>query len=1133
MPRLGTCSGAPSFGTSRCASIKAPSLALHQRASLSGGWRLSTLPRGSFLSSRSVLLAPASLRRPSGNGGRRNVVASAARSGGASPGGSPKRQSNNGREVPLFSGRMADFVSNIKRPDATSGGGSSAGGSGEVESDKPYRIGEAIKQARERILRARQSSASSKAESAFKAASEPVPPKAAPKPEPVKQTDPVDKPDPVKTPKPRARARTASQPEPEVKSGAEATESPPPQAKAPRAKATRAKATRVVQKSVVEADAPRRFISGPEGVVAILEKPTAQKKVAKPAAAPKAARAKKAEAKPKVARRRAVTKAGESEQGADDKILEAGKAAGKGLEVSEESAEDSEGLRIRGAASVSTRGSKSGANGTLKENGATNGLAANGTRATFVMEEPTLASAALPRAAASKGEGWVMTTAGGGGSGTITSVTEKSETEAVRGSRSNAAKASVSVGGNGHPSSAEEGEAIDSGTMREEGSNANRNADKSAEKAMVAEQRSSPPESASEKPTKTESVQNGKSADTPQSEKRAGQEPPPKNRYAAKKGEAKKDPKEKLAGIRGGLVDRIVASPKVSTVLAAGGSGLDTPSMVRLLKDLSVKETAVKKPGLTAKTFAWLRKNKAPLDPVVYTAALEFFARDVNANSALETLADMREQKIRPSADHVAHVIAALRGAGRFREAADVVANVGGPDADVSMDATCFNGALRACIDGRLGAEKLFDVYAAMQKAGVTETADTYDCVIDGCLLAKGDPPAVGWVAEKMQEKGFTLDRAGARAIEQLLSGAKVDEAWDRFINWKPSKGRWSGALYVRMLDGLLARGLAEDVSLHVSEMQRHKLELSADQWERVKKLTNPPGSVIPPPTASASAPPSPTVSAFLDVNKPRSSSEPPQQLSSSEAGGSKSEPAGEGGVGSPPRDAKVSANAARGEAPGPVMRSPLQTLSDSLVKRATEGKLRGSTGDPLQPEKRLVMKEVWTPTGKFFTAPRVVPSAEGGPENADEGGASTPAVSGGCAAIPKSGPAERSGRSPSPLRSPQGATVPFQGVTSASSSGGGVSRASSAGGEDEEVPGDLAPYWKLIQVQIAKGRIEGAAETLDDVRQMGLVPTAGMFKVVVVACGKAGLKDAAWNLIRGMQESGHIPTPDVFEALR
>lgn len=527
-------------------------------------------------------------------------------------------------------------------------------------------------------------------------------------------------------------------------------------------------------------------------------------------------------------------------------------------------------------------------------------------------------------------------------------------------------------------------------------------------------------------------------------------------------------------------------------------------------------------------TFAWLRKNKAPLDPVVYTAALEFFARDGNAAAALETLADMREHKVRPSADHVAHVIAALRGAGRFREAADVVADVSGRDADVSMDAKCFNGALQACVDGKLGHEKLFDVYAAMQNAAVTETAETYDCVIDRCLLAEGDPPAVGWVAEKMQEKGFTLDRAGARAIEKLLSDAKVDEAWDRFINWKPSKARWSGSLYVRMLDGLLARGLAEDVSLHVSEMQRHKLDIPAEQWERVKKLTNPPGSSTPPPTATASAPPSPSptpppsISARMEAKPPGNSAETPR----SKVGDRKSEAAGEGGVGAPPPGSTdaIAESRARGDTSGPVMRSPLQTLSDSLVRQATEGK---------PPEKRLVMKEVWTPTKKFFTAPRVVPSAEGGAENADEGGVSTPAVSGGSTVVPKSGPSERPVKIPPHLRPPQEATVPIQRGTSASVPGGGVSEASGVGGEDEEIPADVAPYWKLIRVQISKGRIEGAAETLDDVRQMGLVPTAGMFKTVVVACGKAGLKDAAWNLIRGMQESGHVPTPDVFEALR
>lgn len=162
MPRLGKCSGASSvLATTRCAGTKTLSSAFLCRAPLLGASRLPISSRSSFLRSKAILFAPASLRKPAGNGGRQNVVASAARNGGASPGGSPKRQNTNGREVPLFSGRMAEFVSNIRRPDATSGGGSSAGGSG-TEADKPYRMGKAIKQARERILRARQSSASSK-----------------------------------------------------------------------------------------------------------------------------------------------------------------------------------------------------------------------------------------------------------------------------------------------------------------------------------------------------------------------------------------------------------------------------------------------------------------------------------------------------------------------------------------------------------------------------------------------------------------------------------------------------------------------------------------------------------------------------------------------------------------------------------------------------------------------------------------------------------------------------------------------------------------------------------------------------------------------------------------------------------
>lgn len=432
---------------------------------------------------------------------------------------------------------------------------------------------------------------SSQAESAAKAASKTAPPPSAPQPESVKQPEPVNKPDPVKIPKPRAKTPTKTAPPPEP---AVASESPPQQANTPRAKATRAKTTRV-QKSVMDADAPRRFISGPEGVVAIMEKPTAQKKTAKPTPAPKPVRAKKAEPKPKVARRRAVTaeKAGESERG-DDKILKDGGAAEEGLGVSGASAEGSEGARIRAEASISSGGSNNGANGKLKENGAANGATRNGASTQFAVEEPTLATAALPRAVFSE-ESWVMGESAGEGGGTSTSVAVEPETVEMRSSRSDATNSEVSVVGNGHLSSAEAGVPTGSGSMREKSKEANGETDKQVERATVAEQNPSPA-SASEKPPKTESVQNGKAA-----EKRADREPPGKNKYAAKKAETKKDPKEKLAGIRGGLVDRIVASPKVSTVLAAGGSGLDTPSMVRLLKDLSVKETAVKKPGLTAK----------------------------------------------------------------------------------------------------------------------------------------------------------------------------------------------------------------------------------------------------------------------------------------------------------------------------------------------------------------------------------------------------------------------------------------------------------------------------------------------------------------------------------------------------
>jgi hypothetical protein len=90
-----------------------------------------------------------------GNGHGRHINGSAFRNseGPSSPG---KRKETAG-EVPLFSGRMAEFVSRTKRSDAMS----ASGGVGEPEN--AYRMKEAIRQARERIL------AESKAESKKKA----------------------------------------------------------------------------------------------------------------------------------------------------------------------------------------------------------------------------------------------------------------------------------------------------------------------------------------------------------------------------------------------------------------------------------------------------------------------------------------------------------------------------------------------------------------------------------------------------------------------------------------------------------------------------------------------------------------------------------------------------------------------------------------------------------------------------------------------------------------------------------------------------------------------------------------------------------------------------------------------------
>lgn len=104
-----------------------------------------------FLKGGIVPIHQTSIKEIHGNGHRRHVSGSAFRNseGPSSPG---KKKETTG-EVPLFSGRMAEFVSRTKRSDAMS----ASGGVGEPEN--AYRMKEAIRQARERIL------AESKAES--------------------------------------------------------------------------------------------------------------------------------------------------------------------------------------------------------------------------------------------------------------------------------------------------------------------------------------------------------------------------------------------------------------------------------------------------------------------------------------------------------------------------------------------------------------------------------------------------------------------------------------------------------------------------------------------------------------------------------------------------------------------------------------------------------------------------------------------------------------------------------------------------------------------------------------------------------------------------------------------------------
>jgi pentatricopeptide repeat protein len=491
----------------------------------------------------------------------------------------------------------------------------------------------------------------------------------------------------------------------------------------------------------------------------------------------------------------------------------------------------------------------------------------------------------------------------------------------------------------------------------------------------------------------------------------------------------------------------------------------------------------------------------------VYLVALEIFAADANFSAAQEAVDDMAEHKVRRSPEHLAHLIAAYQAAGRPREAADVIAAA----ADVTLDTASFNAALRACVEGRLGAERVLEVYASMQAAGAAETAETYAYVIDQCLLADDVMPAAGWVSEKMREKGFNLDRVGARVVEKLLDQERVDEAWERFINWKPAKGRWSSVLYEKMLEGLLNKNLVEDVGLHVSEMQRHKIAISSSLWTRAKAMGNPyafaaEARVKVLETAPSSVPAAP---AAVTDSKPAETSE-----------GQRVEAVKEG-------EAKV--------------KGPLHALSESLVnKAASQSKISESLVNKPASEssesfvtkatKRLSMKEVWTPKGRFFTGPKVVPGEGTEPSSQGQGVPSSSAPQGG-AAEPSSRGGASSSAPPGRVQGP----ASDQGGASSSARTGAVSERPAGGvsTRSTDVSGELASYWKLIQVQLQKGRVEGAAETLADVQHMGLVPTAEMYKELVVACGKKGLKDTAWGLIRQMQESGHIPTPDLFEALR
>lgn len=479
-----------------------------------------------------------------------------------------------------------------------------------------------------------------------KVATQTSPPPPAPKPESVKKPEPVKKPDPinntVETPK-AAEAEKAA-PSPKAK--------PASKARATKPRQSRAKAA----PKAAEVEAPRTFISGPEGVVAVLEQPEGGP--AKEAATPvgkKATRARKVAAvkgapRPKTVRRRTKSPVAKGEEQQTET------SAGAQSEVEGESSAgsegegESEGPVLNGARKGPKAPSGAEGNGAVKEKvGAS--ISENGSEtgrrkaeAPGVVQEPTLASAALEipeRTLLAQGGGEVVTAEaafGGGamsaGGETSTSVAERPETVPERpetevlkekGEKSkvepksgtetevlkeNGGKSKVEPKSvNGLQSPAAEGvsgEAASSASQNTQKPNAD--ASGVGEKkgaAKTSEVGSSDVRTADEAGADVQKRSEGGKPARAESEARkrkAEKAPDSKNKYAQKKGEQKKDIKDKLASFRGGsLVDRVIAAPKVYSVLAAASSSLDTPTMVKLLKDLSGKETAVKKPGLTAK----------------------------------------------------------------------------------------------------------------------------------------------------------------------------------------------------------------------------------------------------------------------------------------------------------------------------------------------------------------------------------------------------------------------------------------------------------------------------------------------------------------------------------------------------